>query len=223
MLKFYYKSLSLYSRPVWIALLEKQLTFKTIDLALNGDQWQPEFLAVNPFGRVPVLVDDKFTIFESLAILDYLELQYPNPKLLPADTKTLTIVRMTQMLAIHELIPAMLTIIRVSDSESVIQRANQQIIAMLDFLEKRLLENYYIAGDRITLADIVAGSLILWLPYLEITLFDYPKVERWSNQLMQRPAWQSTQPKPEVIQNWLKRIKTLPKVRQRQWQQRQKR
>jgi glutathione S-transferase len=54
MLKFYYKRLSLYSRPVWIALLEKQLPFEPVELNLNGDQWQPEFLAINPFGRIPV-------------------------------------------------------------------------------------------------------------------------------------------------------------------------
>ena len=63
MLKFYYTKLSLYSRPVWITLLEKQIPFEQINLSLDGDQWQPEFLAINPFGRVPVLVDDDFSIF----------------------------------------------------------------------------------------------------------------------------------------------------------------
>ncbi|MFA9202313.1 MAG: glutathione S-transferase family protein, partial [Candidatus Nanopelagicaceae bacterium] len=67
---------------------------------------------------------------------------------------------------------------------------------------------------------IVAGSLILWLPYLNISLSNYPQVKLWSNQLMQRPAWLATQPNPEVIQNWLKRIQKLPKVRERQWKQR---
>jgi glutathione S-transferase len=65
MLKFYYKRLSLYSRPVWIALLEKQLPFEPVELNLNGDQWQPEFLAINPFGRIPVLIDDGFAIIYS--------------------------------------------------------------------------------------------------------------------------------------------------------------
>lgn len=220
MLKFYYQKLSLYSRPVWITLLEKQLSFEPVELSLDGDQWQPEFLAINPFGRVPVIVDDNFSIFESLAILDYLELQYPNPALLPTDIKTLTIIRMTKLLAMHELIPAMLTRIRVSDRETTTQRANQQIIAMLDFLEKHLIGNSYLAGDRITYAEIVAGSLVSWLPYLNITLSNHPKVKLWSNQLMQRPAWQATQPNPEIIQNWLKRIQKLPKVRERQWKQR---
>ena len=222
MLKFYYKTLSLYSRPVWIALLEKQLSFEAIDLALDGDQWQPEFLAINPFGRVPVLVDGELSVFESLAILNYLELQYPNPTLVPADVETLTTVKMVEMLTLHELIPAMLTIVRVTDNKVAIQQADRQIVTMLSFLEKLLIDNSYLAGDRITLADIVAGSIILWLPYLNISLSSYPEVKRWSSQLMQRQAWQVTQPNLEVIQNWLRRIKVLPKVRQRQWQQRQK-
>ena len=219
MLKFYYKTLSLYSRPVWIALLEKQLPFELIELALDGDQWQADFLIINPFGRIPVLVDDGFSVFECLTILDYLELKYPTPGLLPNNIKRQTMVRMIEMLALHELIPAMLTIIRTNDNKNLVEQANQQIIVMLNFLEKHLNNNLYLAGDRISLAEIVAGSLILWLPYLNISLTNYPQVESWSNRLMQRPAWQTTQPDPKVVQDWLKRIQKLPKIRERQWKQ----
>lgn len=218
MLKFYYKTLSLYSRPVWIALIEKQIPFEPIELKLDGDQWQPEFLAINPFGRIPVLVDDDFSIFESLTILDYLELKYPTPAFLPTDIKALTIARMIEMLTLHELIPAMLTLIRATD-KNIVSQARQQITAMLGFLEKQLNSSLYVAGDRLSLAEIVAGSLVLWLPYLNVTLSNYPKVELWCNRLMQRQAWQATQPDSEIIQDWLKRIQKLPKVRQRQWQQ----
>ncbi|MGL5832837.1 MAG: glutathione S-transferase family protein [Waterburya sp.] len=219
MLKFYYQKLSLYSRPVWIALLEKQLPFEPIELNLNGDQWQPDFLAINPFGRIPVLIDDDFTIFECLSILDYLELQYPTPTFLPKESKILTIVRMSEMLALHELIPAMLTLIRVTDSKNTIEQANRQLTAMLSFLEKHLTGKTYIAGEQFSLAEIVTGSIIIWLPSLNIPLSNYPNVELWSNQLMQRPSWQATQPEPKVIQNWIKRIQKLPKVRARQWKQ----
>jgi glutathione S-transferase len=220
MLKFYYQTLSLYSRPVWIALLEKKLPFELIELTLNGDQWQPEFLNINPFGRVPVLVDNDFTIFESSSILDYLELQYPTPCLLPKDIKTLTVVRMIAMLTLHELIPAMLTLVRVTD-KNAIQQANQQITAMLNFLEQQLNNSAYIAGDQISLAEIVAGSVIIWLRDLNVTLSSYPKVELWCDQLKQRPAWQETQPNPEIIQDWLKRVLMLPEIRARHWKQKQ--
>jgi glutathione S-transferase len=219
MLKFYSNALSLYSRPVWIALLEKKLPFELIELALDGDQWQPEFLAINPFGRVPVLVDDGFSIYESLSILDYLELQYPTPSFLPTDIKILTVVRMIETLALHELIPAMLTLIRVTNNENATNQSNQQITAMLNFLDKQLNNCLYIAGNQLSLAEIVAGSLIIWLPHLNVTLSSYPKVEFWSDQLRQRPSWQATQPNSRIIQDWFRRIQKLPKIRARQWKQ----
>lgn len=201
-------------------MLEKQLVFESIELSLNGDQWHSDFLAINPFGRIPVLIDEGFPVFESLAILDYLELQYPNPAFLPKNTKSLTIVRMMRLLAIHELIPAMLTIIHASDNRTDVQRANRQITVMLYSIEEHLVaDNSYIAGDRITSADIVVGSLIIWLPHLNIDLSSYPQIETWLNRLTQRSAWIATQPNSEDIPNWLKRIQKLPKVRARQWRQ----
>ncbi|MEM7595771.1 MAG: glutathione S-transferase family protein, partial [Cyanobacteria bacterium P01_A01_bin.83] len=158
----------------------------------------------------------------SLAILDYLEFKYPTPALLPKDIEALTVVRMIEMTTLHELIPAMLTLIRVTDNQDAVEQANQQIVSILKFLSKRLNDSVYIGGDCITLAEIVAGSLILWLPALGINLSSYPKVESWSNQLMQRPTWQATQPDPEIIQDWLKRIKKLPKIRQRHWRGKRK-
>ena len=70
MLKLYYTPISLNSRRVWVALLEKQLAFEPLALNLDGDQFKPDFLAINPFHRIPVLVDEDLTVVESLAILD---------------------------------------------------------------------------------------------------------------------------------------------------------
>ncbi len=72
MLKLYYTPISLNSRRVWVALLEKQIAFEPLALNLDGDQFKPDFLAINPFHRIPVLVDEDLTLVESLAILDYL-------------------------------------------------------------------------------------------------------------------------------------------------------
>jgi glutathione S-transferase len=63
MLKLYYARPSAYARPVWLALLEKQLTFELIPVDLSGKQFEPEFLALNPFSHVPVLVDGDFRVY----------------------------------------------------------------------------------------------------------------------------------------------------------------
>ena len=73
MIKLYYARPSLLARPVWLALLEKQLPFELVPVNLRSEQFEPEFIALNPFSHVPVLVDGDFRVIESLAILDYLE------------------------------------------------------------------------------------------------------------------------------------------------------
>ena len=106
MLTLYYARPSAYARPVWLALLEKQLPFELVAMDLSGNQFEPEFLAVNPFSHVPVLVDGDFRVLESLAILDYLEARYPERALLPTSPTALARVRMVQLVTLNELLPA---------------------------------------------------------------------------------------------------------------------
>ena len=80
-----------------MALLEKQIAFEPIALNLDGDQFAPDFVAINPFHRIPVLVDRDLTLVESLAILDYIDAKYPTPPLLPTEAKALGIVRMVEI------------------------------------------------------------------------------------------------------------------------------
>lgn len=102
MLKLYHSPTSPNSRRVWIALLEKELPFELVERDLNSDQFQPEFLELNPFHRVPVLVDDGFRVVESLAILDYLEAKYPTPALMPTDAKAVATVCIVKMVTVNE-------------------------------------------------------------------------------------------------------------------------
>ncbi len=81
-----------------VTLLEKNLEFEPILMKLNGDQFQPEFLKLNPFHHIPVLVDDDFKVFESLAILDYLEAKYPEPSFMPNEAKDIAKVRTIELM-----------------------------------------------------------------------------------------------------------------------------
>jgi len=103
MLKFYYNPISINARRVWIALLEKQIPFEPVLINLDGDQLQPEFMAINPLQRIPVIIDDGFKVVESLAILDYLEAKYPTPKLIPDHPEALAVMRMVQLVAVNEI------------------------------------------------------------------------------------------------------------------------
>jgi len=214
MLKLYYQPISFNSRRVWIALLEKQLEFELIEMQLDGDQFQPEFLALNPFHHIPVLVDDDFSIIESLAILDYLEAKYPTPALLPTEAKALATTRMVEMVTINELAPAMNPLVYQmmelsSPKAEEIELTKQKIATVLKFFEQLLGDKLFIAGEQLSLGDIVAGCAVPVLPILGVSLTDYPKINAWVERLMQRSSWQITQPTPEAIEAYKVRIQAL--------------
>ena len=71
MITLYHTPLSINSRRVWVTLIEKGLEFELKEVSLAGDQFKPEFLALNPFHHIPVLVDGDYRIIESFAMLDY--------------------------------------------------------------------------------------------------------------------------------------------------------
>lgn len=83
---FYYGSGSPYAWKVWLALEFKQLPYEFKLLSFDkGDTESPEFRALNPRGKVPVLVDEGHALWESGAIVEYLEDRYPERPLLTRD------------------------------------------------------------------------------------------------------------------------------------------
>ncbi|MCU0535735.1 MAG: glutathione S-transferase family protein [Hydrococcus sp. Prado102] len=219
MLTLYYNRFSLYSRPVWLALLEKNLSFDLVSLQLNGDQFEAEFLAINPFSRIPVLIDDDLQIVESSAILDYLEAKYPTPALLPTQAKELAKVRMVQAITINELLPAAVGLIIHLKNPLELEYARQRAINVLNFFEDLLQELPYFAG-QFTIAEIVAGTLVPDLPKLGISLELYPRLDRWSQYLLSRESWQTTQANPEEFDNFQRRLRVLVKIWQKRRRQR---
>lgn len=90
MLKLYSYWRSSSSYRVRIALALKGVPYEYLPVHLvrdGGEQHAPEFLALNPQGRVPLLVDGDFVLGQSLAIFDYLEARFPQPSLLPSDPR----------------------------------------------------------------------------------------------------------------------------------------
>lgn len=205
MLKFYHVPLSSNSRRVWISLLEKDLEFEDIRMQLNGDQMQPEFLTMNPFHHIPVLSDDDFTVIESLAILDYLEAQYPDPSFTPTDAKSLATMRMLQMVSVNELQPAFFPLLRhrvdlPEDPASPLKAAQEKVTTVLDFYQQHLGDNSYLVGKQMTLADFVVITLFLDLKALKFPVENYPKLMAWHDRLMQQDSVQKTTPTPEEME-----------------------
>ncbi|ELS02071.1 glutathione S-transferase [Xenococcus sp. PCC 7305] len=205
MLKFYYSRLSVNARRVWVTLLEKNLEFEPILMKLSGDQFQPEFLKLNPFHHIPVLVDVGFSVFESLAILDYLEAKYPQPSFMSSNAQEIAKIRTIELITVNELPPASIVLMKDMLEFEVpspqIEKAKATMATALHYFEANLDDNSpYFIGDKFTYADIVAGTAVASIPFLGISLDPYIKVSKWLDNLQQRASWQQTAPTPEQIE-----------------------
>lgn len=209
MITLYHLPLSPNSRRVWITLIEKGLDFELVEVNLAGDQFKPEFLAINPFHHIPALTDDGFNVVESLAILDYLEAKYPNPAMLPKDPQDLATVKMVEMVSVNELLPALTPMMAEmfglpkKDPEAI-EKSQEKITTVLKFFEDKLDQRPYFGSDNITFADVVAGSIVPWLFKSSINLQEYPKIIAWCDRITARPSWQTTQTTQEMIDNFRK-------------------
>lgn len=189
MLQFYYNPVSVNSRRVWVALLEKQIPFEPVLVNLDGDQFDDAFSTINPLQRVPAIGD--LTVVESLAILDYLEARYPSPALMPTEPAAIAQVRMVETITVVELQPETLPLTRsmigLPVDAAKLTAAQQRIAQILQFFETLLDKTPFFFGDALTLADIVAGTLIP-----SLTLAPYPRLSTWADRLAARPSWQQT-------------------------------
>ena len=200
MLKFYYNPLSPLARRVWIALLEKEIPFTPVIINLKaGEQFKSNFLKINPFHHVPVIVDDGLRVLESLAILDYLESKYPQNPLLPADPSQLAKVRMAQMVSNNELSSLVIPLMTEPEDSPSLGKTKRKINRILHFFAELLAEDAYFGGENLSLGDIVAGNAIVLISKLDFDISQVEKIEQWCDRLMQREAWQQTQPSDEQI------------------------
>jgi len=86
MIKLYDFKSSPNCQRVKVVLAEKNLPYEVVPIDLRKqEQKKPEYLKLNPYGKVPVLTDDGTVLYESLIINEYLEEKYPNPALMPKD------------------------------------------------------------------------------------------------------------------------------------------
>ncbi|ESA33464.1 glutathione s-transferase [Leptolyngbya sp. Heron Island J] len=218
MLTFYYHPLSPISRRVWLALLEKEIPFKPVVVDLpNKEHLQSEFLALNPFHHVPVIQDNDFRLIESLAILDYLELKYPEPTLVPSSCEAIATMKMLQLVIVNELMPKISQVIMMAE-RPLAPGLNEQLHQIMQFLEAYLVQHTYFGGDTLNLADIVAGATIPLFQRLGFSLAPYPVLSRWCQAITTRPAWKVSSPSDSELEAWQQVVRRWIRVSQKRRQ-----
>ncbi len=222
MLKFYYHPLSPIARRVWWALLEKEIPFDAVVVDLRGKQFEPDFLAISPFHHVPVLVHDDVRLIESLAILDYLDHQFPQISLSPTVPAILAKMRMVQMVVTNEVITQLVSVVN-AENQPLPSEKKDHLETCFRFLEEQLGEGDYFGSDgaaspgenRLNLADIITGSTVPLFSRLGISLQPYKALSRWQTRITERPNWQQTNPSDDDFQQWKRWVQLQIKRNQR--------
>jgi glutathione S-transferase len=160
-------SAGMHPRRVRIFMAEKGISIERREVdAAGGANAMPDFLRLNPLGKLPVLeLDDGSAIAESLAICRYLEALHPHPPLMGRTPQTAAHIEMWTLRIDHELSqPIALAFVhssdfyrgRVEQVPEVAGWARNRALQTMAWLDDELAERSHIAGDDYTLADIVA-------------------------------------------------------------------
>jgi glutathione S-transferase len=199
-LRLYYHPASTYARRVRMTLLEKRIEFEPVVLDMVARAHKtPEYLALNPYGRVPTIDDDGFVLYESSAILTYLEATRPLPALTPPDARGRAQVDMHLRLCDLQMARPTGQIIfpkRFMPPErwdrAAMAQARAEIGKHLAIVEQTLGDRPYLVGDAYTLADIAYAPFLQFLPLTEVE--PPPRVTAWRDRLLERPSAVATAP-----------------------------
>jgi GST-like protein len=167
-------------------------TVKTVDIT-QGEQFSPEFMALNPNSKIPVIVDTEtdITVFESGAILIYLAEKYKSelwPQDFPARMQVLQWL-MFQMGSVGPLMGQHGHFRRSApDNEYGVKRYRDETLRLFSVMDKQLAKQDYIAGDSYSIADIAIFPWVMTYDFQGLTLDKHPHLENWTDLLSQRPA-----------------------------------
>ena len=165
---------------LFLSLLGLPYTAIDVDL-LTGQQKDPEFLTLNPFGQVPVIDDNGTVVADSNAILVYLAARYGDENWLPRDAVGAANVQRWLSVAAGEVAfgPAVARMGKrfgmPVDTEGAARRAKSLFTVMENVLQTRP----FLTGEQITIADIACYSYIARAPEGDISLDPYPALRTW--------------------------------------------
>ncbi len=180
-------------RALWgLRELDAEFEFVPVNL-MAGEHRRPEFLRLNPAGKVPVLVDGDLVLTESAAIVLYLAEKYPDKGLLPADLRTRAQAYRWVMFAVTELEQPLWRITRHTmlypedrRLPADIALAREDFVAMAAVLERHMEGRQFIVGSGLTVADCVTAYVIDWANEQRL-LEGFPQLRAYLERMYARP------------------------------------
>jgi len=205
-MKLYMNPLSPNVRRVRLtaAVLQLQLQEKMLDFA-KGEHKSPEYLALNPNGAVPTLVDGDFVLTESRAIMQYLVSKKPESSLLPRDEQARAGVTRWQFWDAAHFSPQLGTLTfekivkpMMGMGEPDQTKIKEAITSFLRFgavLDNRLDGHDYVVGNAMTIADLTLASSLMYAKQTDAPLRNFPNIQSWFARISGTDAWQETDPR----------------------------
>lgn len=188
-----------FAQKVRVVLAEKELEYETVfvDLRTGAHRQNAEFLKLNPYGKVPVLIDDEVVVYDSTIINEYLEDEYPIPALMPEDSGARARVRTLEDYCDNSFLPsagfvqAELSKPAEEQDAERLARYRNELVRGLKRLEVFLAGREYLAGE-FSLADVAFVPAVLILPRLGVEIDPALRnVTAWIARLRQRPSVQN--------------------------------
>lgn len=191
-IKLYHFPLSGHAHRVqlMLSLLDLPVEVIFVDLA-KGAHKQADFLAINPFGQVPVIDDNGVVLADSNAILVYLANKYGEGRWLPTDPVGAARVQRWLSVAAGPLHagPATARLITVFGASYNAEDAIARSHNLLNVIDQELSNSAYLVGDTPTIADIAGYSYIAHAPEGNVSLQDYTHVRAWLARIEALPGF----------------------------------
>lgn len=205
-MKLYYHPLSGNSRRVLLTVEHLGISVErtVVDLQ-NNEQRSDAHLARNPNGRVPVLIDDDFVLWESRAIMQYLCDKTPGQTIYPTDLRARAEVNQWMFWSANHWGPAISQInwermvkkfLGMGEPDAaVVARAEAMFHDFAKVLDAHLAKREWLAGKGMTVADVAVGCPLMVAVPAQLPLEPYANVRAWFARVQELPSWKATAPR----------------------------
>jgi len=183
--------------------LKLPLDYEFIDLT-KGAQFAPDYLALNPTGRTPTLVDGTFTLWESCAIMQYIASKTTTP-LWPSDAKSRADITRWQCwelahwgaqacgpLTFENLVKKFVNL--GAPDQAAVAKATEAFNKEAKVLNAHLAKNKYLVNDTLTLADFTVAAPLFHAQGAGMPVAPYANVRAWFERVSSLPCWSETAP-----------------------------
>ncbi|MDX2315718.1 MAG: glutathione S-transferase family protein [Gammaproteobacteria bacterium] len=198
---------STYTRAARLAMEEKGVDYDLVEVDIIGGGMPEEHLARQPFGKVPAFEHDGLMLYETPAIIQYVDEAFDGPSLQPSDPARRA--RMTQVISIIDsyaypsTVSALVTqrlivpLLGGSADESIIEAALPEVDKSMRELERILGDQEYLTGNSVSLADLYLAPIFGYFvstPESKSILEAKPSLTAWWQRIDARDSMAKTQP-----------------------------